>query len=151
MDCHRYTDKITGCLLTVTTRLMQNELTKTINDLGWELSFEQLQTLFILWGDGEVSQNDLGEKSGKDKTNISRIIHSLVLKGLVYRMPLPTDRRNNIISLSEEGIKAKNPIQQQAYHFLDTIVEGVSEEELRITHKTLERMLNNLMSLKEGK
>jgi DNA-binding MarR family transcriptional regulator len=53
---------------------------------------------------GEVSQNLLGRMSAMDPATIQGVVKRLGDRGLVVRVPDPTDRRRMILSLTEQGL-----------------------------------------------
>jgi DNA-binding MarR family transcriptional regulator len=52
---------------------------------------------------GSLSQSALSERSGLDRSDVVRWIDDLAGQGLVERSQDPTDRRRNVISLTDQG------------------------------------------------
>lgn len=68
-----------------------------------DLTFEMLQIMVILWKKEGVNQQELADKTFKDKASLTSIINNLQSKELVVRMQDSADRRNNIINLTPKG------------------------------------------------
>lgn len=68
-----------------------------------DLTFEMLQIMVILWRQDGVNQQELADASFKDKASLTSILNNLQSKELILRTQAPTDRRNNIISLTATG------------------------------------------------
>lgn len=59
--------------------------------------------LLLIQDAGPLRGMDLAERTGLDKSTISRQLASLVELGLLERVPDPDDRRARLLQLSEEG------------------------------------------------
>ena len=80
-------------------RAVQRALKKT--EAG--ITFEMLQVLRCLWEEQGISQQVLAERIAKGKAALSNLIMNLEKKNYVYRLEIPSDRRNKQVFLSEEG------------------------------------------------
>lgn len=70
---------------------------------GLDITPEQWVVLFHLRQQQGQSQSELGDRSVKDKTTITRILDRLEHKGLALRRRDPHDRRAQRIFLTPEG------------------------------------------------
>lgn len=52
---------------------------------------------------GALSQADLGRHTGIDPKDVVHALNDLQARGLVARAPDPSDRRRNVVTLSEAG------------------------------------------------
>jgi DNA-binding MarR family transcriptional regulator len=79
-----------------------------MNEAGITLQLEQLPLIMILQRKN-LSQRELSDMTMRDKSSILRSINALEKKNLVEVQKDEDDKRKNIVSLTEEGIKlAKN-------------------------------------------
>lgn len=79
-----------------------------MTEAGITLQLEQLPLLMIL-NHKSLSQRELSDKTMRDKSSILRSIMALEKKNLVEVVKDKTDKRKNIVSLTNEGIAlAKN-------------------------------------------
>jgi DNA-binding MarR family transcriptional regulator len=79
-----------------------------MNEAGINLQLEQLPLIMILQRKN-LSQRELSDMTMRDKSSILRSINALEKKNLVEVQKDKDDKRKNIVSLTEEGIKlAKN-------------------------------------------
>ena len=64
---------------------------------------EQWVVLFRLYEREGLTQSELGDRTVKDKTTVTRILDRLEKKGLLYRRRDTRDRRSQRIYLTESG------------------------------------------------
>jgi DNA-binding MarR family transcriptional regulator len=55
---------------------------------------------------GEQSQADIGRRLGLDRSDMVAVLNDLQADGYVTREPDPTDRRRNVITISDAGTEA---------------------------------------------
>jgi DNA-binding MarR family transcriptional regulator len=79
-----------------------------MSEAGITLQLEQLPLIMILQHK-DLSQRELSDKTMRDKSSILRSINALEKKGLLMVRKDKTDKRKNVVSLTDEGIVvAKN-------------------------------------------
>lgn len=79
-----------------------------MNEAGINLQLEQLPLIMILQRKN-LSQRELSDMTMRDKSSILRSINALEKKSLVVVKKDKTDKRKNIVSLTDQGIElAKN-------------------------------------------
>lgn len=64
---------------------------------------QQFALLGFLWKQDKLSQVELSDKTGIDRTTLSGLIDRLEKQGLVTRLPHPCDRRACLVALTPEG------------------------------------------------
>lgn len=114
---------------------------------GINLTPEQLLLLDLLWNDGDQSQQQLADQMQKDKNSIKKLIDALEKKALVVRTPSKTDRRSNIIQLTDKAQEMKMFVKDTGIQLMDDMFAGISENELRRFLKTLGKMSKNMYAL----
>ena len=60
-------------------------------------------TLATLDAFGAASQAELCRRTAIDRSDMNAVVNALEVQGAVTRVPDPTDRRQNIVELTEEG------------------------------------------------
>ncbi|AWK06629.1 hypothetical protein HYN56_21305 [Flavobacterium crocinum] len=81
-----------------------------MTDAGITLQLEQLPLLMIL-NQKSLSQRELSDKTMRDKSSILRSINALEKKNLVEVVKDKTDKRKNIVSLTNEGVNLAKSIR----------------------------------------
>jgi len=105
------------------------------------IAAEQFATLKIISEDNEVTQTQIAERLGKDKTTVGRSINSLINKGMLNKRDEKSDRRANNISLTQKGeeiLKATIPI---AKHFNESVKNKLTKEDIETYYKVLDIIL----------
>ena len=109
-----------------------------------DLTPEQFLLIDLLWNSGPMSQQKLADTMQKDKNSITKLIDGLEKKLLVERRQDRKDRRSNTIVLTRKAEEMKLETKEKGIFILDSILEGISEEELRGFLSTLEKLNRNM-------
>ncbi|MET3899567.1 MarR family transcriptional regulator for hemolysin [Devosia sp. UYZn731] len=84
---------------------------------------------------GKVRQNVLAEYCGMEGASLVRILDELQAAGLVVRVPDPTDRRANLLDLTEAGAIKLKEIEVELAAFRLQTFEGLSTAEIEAALK----------------
>jgi MarR family transcriptional regulator, lower aerobic nicotinate degradation pathway regulator len=90
----------TGALLVIAARAGQQLATRRLAPMGLTV---QLCGVLIRLAAGPISQHELGEELGIDRTTMVELIDDLEAKGVVVRRRNPADRRAYSIQLTPKG------------------------------------------------
>jgi DNA-binding MarR family transcriptional regulator len=91
-----------------------------------------------------ATQSDLVAHSGRDKAQLTRLIHGLRSKGLLEARVDEHDRRSTHLQLTPEGKAIHKNLHKQGARLSNTAVKGLSEEERRLLVSLLDRVRSNL-------
>ena len=86
---------------------------------------------FCLDWEKETTVTELASRLPVDASRVSRVVTTLVDKGLLRRRRLRTDRRIVMLSLSDEGKELALQVRRSVDLFVDRLTEGLSESELQ--------------------
>ena len=111
---------------------------------GFDITAEQFLVLDTLWDEGVLTQQQVADIMLKDKNSIVKLIDGLEEKKLVKRMSNPRDRRQNLISVTEEAERIKAEVTDVALDAVGGITEGISNSDLSVFVKVLDRMASNM-------
>jgi len=110
------------------------------------LSMLQVAILRILVTEGEMSLIDVAQKTGKDKSQITRVVQNLVKKNILRKERSETDRRSFILRLNA-GVKDKMAFYiAKEQEIITEMLDGVSDKEQASLDKTLLKMYKNLIN-----
>lgn len=101
--------------------------------------------LYYIQTYSSISQRELSNRMRISDSSAGRLIDRLQRDGLVKRVPSPTDRRVTLLELTEEGDRTISELFHVGVEFNDDIMEGISEEEIRVFQRVLEKMTKNAM------
>lgn len=94
--------------------------------------------VILLRTDGEgMHLSRISELLAVSRANVTGLVDVLARKGLVERVPGPTDRRVRLAVLTEKGDALIREIMEQYYGFIDGLCGDVSQEEYETLVKAL--------------
>lgn len=119
-----------------------NAMKNRFNDFlkPYSLTSEQYVIMKSVEENPDVSPTQLANITFKDKTTITRMINTLVINGMLIRVPKEDDRRAYKIQWSTKGEAVMKEILPIAENFLEKLRSQFSSEELRIFLNILEKL-----------
>ena len=111
---------------------------------GCSLTVEQWQVLINLWEQDGQTQQQLSEKTGKDKGNITRLIRSLEERGILVRVPNSTDGRSKLVYLTSKGKAYQNALIPIAQKTLDQAQANIPDSDIDLCNSVLQKVVGNL-------
>jgi DNA-binding MarR family transcriptional regulator len=90
---------------------------------------------------GPASQADLGRRSGIYLSDVVAAINELVDQGFAERTADPTDRRRNVITLTDAGEGQLRRLDEQMVQIQKELMSPLSDRESRQLLELLEKML----------
>jgi len=128
-------------------------LTEQCARSGYAITADELAVLMITaqgQGQAGLKQIDIAVTLAKDKAVITRLVNSLLNKGLVERTVDQQDRRAVRVSLSPDGVDAVAHLRPQLEQLLRKIYRDIDQQEFDIACDVLTRILNNVSCIEEA-
>ena len=97
----------------------------------------------------QISQN-LAQVTGKNKSVVMRMLDSLESKGLLVRSQNPDDRRENLLTLTEQGEKVIRQYGKIERSLSEDLLAGAAEEDVEAFFRVADVILNNGEKLLQG-
>ncbi len=136
--------KSLGFKLERASRLTTQNFNKNLKENNFILTAEQWGVINFLLEEDGINQNQIGKLINKDHTCVSRLVETLIKKGIIKKESSEEDKRINLVYLTEEGKKLQNNIVYTVEHSLDKVFKGVTEEEKQIFSVVLDKIIKNL-------
>ncbi|WP_197747081.1 MarR family winged helix-turn-helix transcriptional regulator [Bacillus sp. KH172YL63] len=117
----------------------------TLHMKDFDVTPEQWTVLRRLSEQDGISQKQLALKSEKDQPTLTRILDILERKELILKQKNQEDRRSFLISITDKGSRANkelSPFIEELYE--NTILEGISEEDLEVYKSVLSQINENM-------
>ena len=133
-----------GMLIGQVHRLSTKRFVQNSHTHGLEISLDQWLVLGPVWKNDGISQKDIAEFCGKDKTSVTKIIDTLEKKNLVVRVTDQLDHRVKRVVLSQKGRElfvSALPVMAQTR---DELRSGISDKEIEALKTILNKIYNNL-------
>ncbi len=119
-------------------------LQKKFKSAGLEITIEQWSVLYHLWKDDCLSQQELCNRTFRDKPSITRLIDNLEKQKLVKRVSSKEDKRINQVCLTETGRDLQDITWNLANETMDEALVNISREDVDIVKDVLAKVYDNL-------
>jgi len=139
-----------GYLINRCAILLKQELTHRFNQAGYDITPEEWAILNRLWEQDGMSQNELAERTVKDKTTITRFLIQMEKKKLITRPASKIDGRSKNVFLTPNGQNLKPILINITKGLLADAGLGLSVQDLQTTFATLQTIENNLLSIENS-
>ena len=111
---------------------------------GLDITPEQWTVLSFLWQEDGVTQQKLCDATFKDKPSMTRLIDNLVKQDYVYRKASISDRRSNLIYLTQKGYSIKEKANIAVYNTTESALQGVNSENFAQVRNILRVIFGNI-------
>ena len=119
-------------------------LQKKFNNAGLNLTIEQWSVLYQLWKQDGSSQQELCQRTFRDKPSITRLVDNLEKLQLVKRVASESDRRINLVYLTKQGLKMEEQTMELAEETLNEALTGIPTENINLCKEILQQVYDNL-------
>ena len=110
----------------------------------FDLSFGEQIIIMFLSVNENVNQDTISKKYMIDKGMIAKTLNKLEQKGFIMRRQNPDNRRENIISLTENGRGILDHMRVVLKEWNEILYEGMSDEEIASVKKLTGKMVDNV-------
>jgi DNA-binding MarR family transcriptional regulator len=139
----RVIDSSIAYLVGRTSRAIIKRLTKKFADAGFDISYEQWSILIHLYRKDGQTQQELSNIAVKDKAAITRLLNVLEKKNIVLRIPDRTDKRSNLVYLTNKAKAFQEDLMSLVEEMLGEADRGISLEEMEQCRTTLNKIFLN--------
>ncbi|MDR3297313.1 MAG: MarR family transcriptional regulator [Prevotellaceae bacterium] len=130
-----------------TLKAIEHAFRKSIQELNLNLQPESFGILMMAYYQDNLTQQDIAEMAKKDKSAVLRQIDTLESNGLVQRMADVQDRRKNLIAITDSGKSVVGIIIRKERALLETLSQGVEQQEMETFIKVLLQLKGNAEKL----
>ncbi len=131
---------ITGKASTAIARRLQ----KKFNAAGLSITIEQWSVLYHLWKEDGKSQQELCNRTFRDKPSITRLVDNLEKLNLVKRVSSKEDRRINMIYLTPDALTLQEQTMALAEETLNEALQQVPPDQIDVCKAVLQVVYDNL-------
>lgn len=101
-----------------------------------------------LFQEAPPSLTELAEVMGSSHQNVKQIVNKLEQTGFVRTFPDEKDKRKIRIIMTEKMEAFSEKYRDQENSFMEKLYEGITEEEVAQTYRTMTRVEQNLIEIK---
>lgn len=138
------TDRI-GSIIYVVGGLVRGLSSQTFSEKQFEITPEQYLILLLIIENEGVYQRQICEITLKDRANVARIVEILHQKELIEKVTDSNGRRIFKIIATQKGKDLINKIDPCDMELREIITKDITEEELQITRRTLDKIKQNVI------
>ncbi len=113
---------------------------------GINITTEEWSVMACLWNQDNVTQQTLCNLTRKDKPSMTRLIDNLEKLNLVKRVSDASDRRKNMIHLTEKGKEIMPKTRQIVREVVEKAVQDINANDISMGRTLLKRIMANLES-----
>lgn len=135
-----------GSVIYVVGNLVRGLSSQAFTEKRFGITPEQYLILLLIIENESVYQRQICEITLKDRANVARIIEILLQKGLIQKNIDSNGRRIFKIVATPKGKDLIAKIKPFDLELREFITRDISEEELNITRRTLEKIRENVIS-----
>tara|TARA_B100000941_G_C28335672_1_gene463984 strand:- start:181 stop:633 length:453 start_codon:yes stop_codon:yes gene_type:complete len=136
-----------GMLIGQIHRLSTKRFVQNSHMHGLEISLDQWLVLGPVWKNDGISQKEISEYCGKDKTSVTKIIDTLEKKNLVVRVTDQLDHRVKRVVLSQKGRELFLSALPVMAKTRDELRSGISDKEIEALKSILSKIYKNLKDI----
>lgn len=111
---------------------------------GINITFEMLEIMSFLWKQDGTNQQELADKTFRDKSGMTYLIDNLVKRKMVKRVEDENDRRNKLIYLTEEGKALQATLHPWVAEVYETATTDLTVAALQDGLSLYNKMIDNL-------
>ena len=111
---------------------------------GIEMTPAQWTVMYYLWSRDGVTQQELCNLTFKDKPSMTRLIDNLEKLSCVERIPSKSDRRINIIKLTDKGRSLEPVTRPIVMGVIGEALATLSQEDIEVACRVLVCIFDNL-------
>ena len=115
-----------------------------IKDQGINMTFEMIEVMSILWKKDGINQQEIADKTLKDKSSMTYLIDNLVKRDMVSRVEDDNDRRNKLIYLTPAGLDLEQRLKPWIDEVYETATVGIDIADLKKGLAILDQMIINI-------
>jgi DNA-binding MarR family transcriptional regulator len=117
---------------------------KKIKEHGINLTYEMLEVMGCLWRKDGLNQQEIADRTLRDKSSMTYLLDNLIKRKLVKRSTDKNDRRNKLIFLTKEGLALKDILYPWVADVYGLASEEIASEDLQNGVSLISRMMSNL-------
>ncbi|HJW73681.1 MAG TPA: MarR family transcriptional regulator [Geothrix sp.] len=130
--------------------LLASAVRRRLKQVAWArlapygLTPQQFWVILVLLEEGPLSLHALSQRVWMDDPTASRVVKTLVGRGLLRSLPDPGHGRRILISLMPEALPMARELQTLAQGIKENLVDGLSDQERDLVRHGLMTIIRNL-------
>ncbi|MBW7891818.1 MAG: MarR family transcriptional regulator [Chitinophagaceae bacterium] len=132
-------------LLTGRTPLSINRLLSFfLKESNISLSKEQWSIMAVLWRNDGCTQQAIADATYRDRPGTTRLLDNLQKDGFIERKADKSDRRTNLIYLTQKGKSIEKAVVNALNKTIDVATKGISDQKINTLREIFEQINKNI-------
>jgi MarR family transcriptional regulator, organic hydroperoxide resistance regulator len=137
-----YVDESIGILISRIKQKLKSRMSDRLKK--YDMTTEQRAILLVLGEKGAMTQAKLCETTGAEPSNLCVTLKRLIAKELVQKIDHPEDARAYLVEATPKAIELVPLLQALSAQISGSLTDGISQEDIETTMRTLKKMQENL-------
>lgn len=117
---------------------------KKFREHNIDLTYEMHQVMSCLWKQDGINQQEIADRTLRDKAGITFLIDNLSKRDLVKRQEDPADRRSKLIYLTARGKRLGETVAPWLNELFSLAATGLDSATVKACTETMEKMRDNV-------
>jgi len=120
---------------------------KNFRQAGLEITIEQWSILYHLWKEDCLSQQELCNRTFREQPSTTRMIDNLEKLQLINRTASKTDKRINLICLTDTARELQQRTIDLANQTMDEALVDITKDEIETVKRVFQKVYDNLSGI----
>ena len=134
-----------GFLIAKIHQLSGRIFTRLLKKHQIEINPAQGRIMFVLWKSDNIPIQELAKKTSLSKTTLTSMLDRLEIMGYIVRESSKEDRRKICIKLTKKDKSLHEKYRQVSLEMTELFYQGMSNDEIDLFEKQLEKTYKNLI------
>ncbi len=127
--------------------MVNRTLARNFRNNQLDLNMEQWSVLAALWDNNGATQQQLGEKTYREKASITKLLDKLEQQNMVVRITDKNDKRIKRIYLTRKGKLLEEQANNIVKETYTQASKNISDTEIVVCKKVLDQLYDNLKNI----
>ncbi|MCG9555373.1 MarR family winged helix-turn-helix transcriptional regulator [Vibrio sp. Isolate31] len=125
---------------------LKRQMSEQIERLDSEIAPMNIRVMKIITKKSPCTAIDIAHFLKRDKSQVTRLVNTLINQELVKKSPNPEDKRSQLLALTSEGEEIMTKVSNIDREILQRMTKGMNEDELEQFSQIANKMAQNLDS-----
>ncbi len=123
---------------------LKRQMYKRAEQLNLEITPMHIRVIKIIDRKQPCTAIDISSLLGRDKAQVTRLVNTMIDKGLLVRAPNPHDKRSHYLTITEAGSVVVKEIRKIHAETFQLMTENLTPDEVTDFQRIAALMANNL-------
>lgn len=126
------------------TRFLKRQMDYTIEKMELGIAPMHLRVLLMIHHHPNATAMDVAQRLNRDKSQVTRLLNTLIEQGLLQKRPNPADKRSQLLVFTPAGERVIETVSHLFEELSSELSAGISADEQKVFYKVLNQIIANL-------